>query len=134
MYKGKCYETLCLFERRSLRKHTPSTRHVRVKYPRYRGLPVIAQNSRYNRFPPAANGWVTIHLIPDKAPPLQAEEEGQPIKKRTYPHSNPCLCFFHPTMGTGRQDFATCMTVLPPSTRGETQTSGQTRLGALSNG
>jgi hypothetical protein len=43
---------------------------VGVKYPGYRKSPVTAQNSTYDRFPPAANGWGTIHLVPDKAPPL----------------------------------------------------------------
>jgi hypothetical protein len=51
---------------------------VRVKYPRYRGSSVMAQNFRYHRFPLAANRWRTIHHIPDKVPPLQAEEEGPP--------------------------------------------------------
>jgi hypothetical protein len=49
-----------------------------VKYPGYRGSLVTAQNSKYDRFPPAANDWGTIHTIPDKAPLLQAEEEGPP--------------------------------------------------------
>jgi hypothetical protein len=38
-------------------------------------------------------------------------------------------------MGVGRHDFITCLTILPPSmTQSETWASGQTRLGALSNG
>jgi hypothetical protein len=37
---------------------------VRVLYPRYRGTPVIAQNSGYDQFPSAANDWVTIHPVP----------------------------------------------------------------------
>jgi hypothetical protein len=52
---------------------------VGVKYPGYHGSPVTAQNSGYDQFPPAVNGWATIHLIPDKAPPLQADEEGTQI-------------------------------------------------------
>jgi hypothetical protein len=32
----------------------------------------------YDRFPPAANGWGTIHLIQDMVPPLLAREEGPP--------------------------------------------------------
>jgi hypothetical protein len=32
-----------------------------------------AQNSGYDRFPLAANGWGIIHPIPDKTPPLQAK-------------------------------------------------------------
>jgi hypothetical protein len=35
----------------------------RGKYPRYRGPPVTAQNSRYDRFSPAANNWRTIHPV-----------------------------------------------------------------------
>jgi hypothetical protein len=31
------------------------------------------------------NGWGTIHPVPDKAPPLQAEEEGPPIYKELIP-------------------------------------------------
>jgi hypothetical protein len=42
---------------------------------------------------------------------------------------------FHPVMGTGRQVFATCLTVLPPSlTQGKTQASGQICQGAISSG
>jgi hypothetical protein len=44
--------------------------HVRVKYPGYHGPPVTAQNFGYDRFLPTTNGWVTIHPVPDKAPPL----------------------------------------------------------------
>jgi hypothetical protein len=51
---------------------------VGVKYPGYRGSPVTTQNFGYDRFPPAVNDWGTIHPIPDKAPPIQAEEEGLP--------------------------------------------------------
>jgi hypothetical protein len=51
---------------------------VRVLYPGYRGSPVMTQNSGYDRFPPAANDWETIHPVSDMAPPLQAEEEGPP--------------------------------------------------------
>jgi hypothetical protein len=43
---------------------------VRVQYPGYRGSPVMAQKSRYDWFPLAANGWGTIHPISDMAPPL----------------------------------------------------------------
>jgi hypothetical protein len=49
---------------------------VGVKYLGYRGSLVMAQNSRYDRFPLVVNGWRTIHPIPDKAPPLQDEEKG----------------------------------------------------------
>jgi hypothetical protein len=35
--------------------------------------------------------------------------------KRTNPGSNPRLGFFHPAMGTGRQDFTTCLTLPSPS-------------------
>jgi hypothetical protein len=54
---------------------------IRVKYPEYRGSPITVQNFGYGLFPPAANGWETIHPIPDKAPSLQAEEEGYQPKK-----------------------------------------------------
>jgi hypothetical protein len=40
--------------------------------------PVTTQNSRYNQFPPAANAWGIIHLIPDMAPSLRVEEEEPP--------------------------------------------------------
>jgi hypothetical protein len=52
---------------------------VRVKYTGYYGPPVMAENSEYDRFPLAANDWRTIHPIPNKAPSLQAKEEGPPI-------------------------------------------------------
>jgi hypothetical protein len=51
---------------------------VGVKYRGYHRLPVTAQNSEFDGFPPVANSWGTIHAIPDKAPPLQAEEEDPP--------------------------------------------------------
>jgi hypothetical protein len=38
----------------------------------------MAQDSGHGRFRPVANGWGTIHLITDMAPPLQAKEEGPP--------------------------------------------------------
>jgi hypothetical protein len=41
---------------------------------------------------------------------------------------------FHPMMGAGKQDFTTCLPVLPPSTRGKAHATGQTRLGASSSG
>jgi hypothetical protein len=34
-------------------------------------LPVMAQNSGYDRFPPAANGWETIYPVLGYGPPLQ---------------------------------------------------------------
>jgi hypothetical protein len=48
-------------------------------YPGYREPSITTQNSRYNRFPPAVNGWGTIHPVPDVPPPLLAKEEGAPI-------------------------------------------------------
>jgi hypothetical protein len=51
---------------------------VGVKYPGYYGPSVMAQISGYEQFPPAANGWGSIHLVPDMAPPLLAEEEEPP--------------------------------------------------------
>jgi hypothetical protein len=40
--------------------------------------PVTTQNSGYNQFPPAVNGWKIIHLVPDMAPSLRVEEEEPP--------------------------------------------------------
>jgi hypothetical protein len=51
---------------------------VTVKYPGYHRSPIMAQSSGYNRFPPEENGWGAIHPVTDKAPPLQAKEEGPP--------------------------------------------------------
>jgi hypothetical protein len=42
------------------------------------GSPVTAQNYGYDHFLLAANGYGTIHPIPNMAPPLPAEEEGPP--------------------------------------------------------
>jgi hypothetical protein len=36
----------------------------------------MAHKSGYDRFCPMANGWGTLHPVPDVAPPLLAEEEG----------------------------------------------------------
>jgi hypothetical protein len=47
-------------------------------YPGYRGSPFTVQNSGYEWFPIAANGYGTIHPVLDKTPPLQAKEEGPP--------------------------------------------------------
>jgi hypothetical protein len=52
---------------------------VGVSYPRYCGSLIMAQKSRYGRFPPAANGWGNKHTILDMSPPLLAKEEGTPI-------------------------------------------------------
>jgi hypothetical protein len=41
----------------------------------------MIQNSGYDRFPPIENDWGTIHLMPNMAPPLLAEEEGPPTYK-----------------------------------------------------
>jgi hypothetical protein len=38
--------------------------YYRGRYPGYRGPPVMAQTSGYDRFPPAANGWGIIHPVP----------------------------------------------------------------------
>jgi hypothetical protein len=51
---------------------------VRILYPVYRRPMVMAQDFGYDWFPPTANGWGTMHPIPDIAPPLQTEEEGPP--------------------------------------------------------
>jgi hypothetical protein len=44
------------------------TTPVRVVYPGYHGPPVTAQNSEYDMFPPATNGWGTMHLVPGDSP------------------------------------------------------------------
>jgi hypothetical protein len=49
-----------------------------VLYPGYRGLPIMAQKSGYDRFPPTAHSWETKHPILDMVPPLLAKEEGPP--------------------------------------------------------
>jgi hypothetical protein len=73
---------------------------------------VTAQNFGYDRFPPTANGWETTHPIPDKASPLQAEEEGATNLKRTNPRDNPHHQF-HPTvLDRDGQDFTTYPLVL----------------------
>jgi hypothetical protein len=64
-----------------INEHLVHNGFVGVKYPGYFGSPVMAQNSGYDRFHPAANDWRTIHPIPDKAPPPQAEDEGPPTEK-----------------------------------------------------
>jgi hypothetical protein len=51
-------------------------RCVGVLYPGSHGPPVMAHKSRYDRLPPAANGWGTKHPIPDMVRPLLVEEEG----------------------------------------------------------
>jgi hypothetical protein len=40
--------------------------HVRVKYPGYHRSLVMTQNSGYDRFHLAANGWGIIHPVPGK--------------------------------------------------------------------
>jgi hypothetical protein len=45
------------FDSKTMRLAIKSTSFVGVKYPGYRGSPVMAQNSRYDRFPPTGNGW-----------------------------------------------------------------------------
>jgi hypothetical protein len=49
-----------------------------VLYPGYRGLPIMAQKSGYDRFPPTAHSWETKHPVLDMVPPLLAKEEGPP--------------------------------------------------------
>jgi hypothetical protein len=41
---------------------------VGVIYPGYRRPPIMTQNSGYNRFPPTANSWGTIHPVPENGP------------------------------------------------------------------
>jgi hypothetical protein len=55
-----------------------SRRVVGVLYPRYHRSPITAQNSDYDRFPPAVNRWGTTHPVPNMTPPLLAKEEGSP--------------------------------------------------------
>jgi hypothetical protein len=45
----------------------------------------MIQNFGYDRFPPIANDWGTIHLMPNMALPLLAEEEGPPTYKELNP-------------------------------------------------
>jgi hypothetical protein len=54
---------------------------VRVKYPGYRRPPVTIQNFRYDRFPPVANDWRTIHAVPDKTILLQLKRGTTNLKK-----------------------------------------------------
>jgi hypothetical protein len=54
-------------------------------------------NFGYDRFLLAANGWGTIHPIPDKAPPQQAEEEGPSTYKELIPGVIRIIDF-HPTV------------------------------------
>jgi hypothetical protein len=49
---------------------------VKVKYLGFYRPLVTTKDSAYDRFCPVANGWRTIHPMPEKAPPLQAEDEG----------------------------------------------------------
>jgi hypothetical protein len=67
---------------------------IGVKFPRYHGPPVTAENSGYNWFPPAANDWGTIHYVLDKAPPLQAKVEGPPALKEPIPRAIICTINF----------------------------------------
>jgi hypothetical protein len=52
-----------------------------VMYPRYRGPPVMAQNSGYVRFPPATNGREPYTLYQEMTPLLQVEEGGTNLKR-----------------------------------------------------
>jgi hypothetical protein len=67
---------------------TSRTSPIGVKYPRYRGPSVTAQNFGYGRFLPAANDWETIHPVRDKDPQVEAEE-GATNLKGTNPRCNP---------------------------------------------
>jgi hypothetical protein len=53
-----------------LHTHHSLLQLVGVKYSRYHRPLVTVQNSGYDRFPPATNGWRTKYPVPDKAPPL----------------------------------------------------------------
>jgi hypothetical protein len=59
-----------------------------VIYPRYHGLSVTVQNSGYNQFPPAINGWRIIHLIPVNGPTTPDLRVGVTNLKRTNPRNN----------------------------------------------
>jgi hypothetical protein len=48
------------------------------KYVGYRGSSLTTQNSEYDRFPPATNGWGTLHPVSEVDPPLDVEEEEPP--------------------------------------------------------
>jgi hypothetical protein len=52
----------------------------------------MAQNSGYDQFPLAANGWGTIHHQ-DMAPRLQAKEKGPPTYKELIPGAIHAITF-----------------------------------------
>jgi hypothetical protein len=73
----------------------------------YLGSLVTVQKSGYYRFPPRANCWGTIHLVPVMAPRPLAEEGGHhPKKMQTREQST----LAHPLISVvvGRKDIATC--------------------------
>jgi hypothetical protein len=74
----------------------------------------MAQNYRYNRFPPVANDWGIIHLIPVNDPTTPGWRGGATKLKRTNPGNNPHHHISTLAMiSTGRWDFTTCVP-LPP--------------------
>jgi hypothetical protein len=60
---------------------TSVTKFVGILYPGYRVSLVTTHKSGYDQFPPAANGWRTIHPIPDMASPHVTEKEGPSTEK-----------------------------------------------------
>jgi hypothetical protein len=85
------------------------------RYPRYRRPPVTAQNSWYDRFPPAANGWRTIHPVSGNGPTTPSWRGGATNLKRTNPGNDPWPSLLHPMISMGRRDFATYLPFLPLS-------------------
>jgi hypothetical protein len=55
----------------------------------YCGPPVTGQNSGYDQFPLAVNGWGTIHPIPGNGPTTQWWRGGATSLKRTNHGNNP---------------------------------------------
>jgi hypothetical protein len=72
-------------------------------YPR---SPVTAKFFGYDRFPPVVNGWGTMHLMLDMALPLQAKEEGPPIKKELISGATH-ISLYPTTLDMGGHDFPT---------------------------
>jgi hypothetical protein len=63
--------------------------------PRVPRVTGYGKKNAYDLFPTLANGWETIHHVPDLGPPLQAEEDGSPTKEELIPGAN-CAFTFSP--------------------------------------
>jgi hypothetical protein len=61
---------------------------LRVGHHRYREPPVTAQNSRYDRFAPAINGWETIYPVIRNIPTTPGWRVWATNLKRTNPRNN----------------------------------------------